>query len=350
MHVKLSALLTVLLIFLYISPVVCSGYQDLGVDDVNRLLKDVFVIDTDRYIVSNVEGSGYNCGFNLINNSVNSELRVYSYLRDEELYMIEISIENGPLLLRNNAIDLFNSVEGLKRYIQGFIRRYKEFFNLTALFYDDIARAVSKIKSLNSRQTVIEDHVLIEVYVSEVGIDIYSSLIINNATTPRLFGIFLPNPDRLPVTNGRWTCIGFYDKFRFTKIAETNTIFTKQAAVDKAISLMKEYFNKHPEELYSRSLDNLIKDVKVKLTYAERGSTLCPIWEVWIYFKETLPNGIYGFSASIWTDTGELRSTNILGTYRKDLSTQSSALLNIVIVILTVISMMIIMYLLIRRK
>ncbi len=72
--------------------------------------------------------------------------------------------------------------------------------------------------------------------------------------------------------------------------------------------------------------------------------------ESWIYFKETLPNGIYGFFMSIWADTGELRSTNILGTYKKDMSTQSLTPLDMVTVILTIISTIIIMYFLIRRK
>jgi len=311
------------------------------------LLKNVFIIDIDKYMISNVKILSNSCSFILKDKNNISELKVYSYFKNGELYWVNVYINKGPLILRSKV----KSIKDFKGYIFEFIKRYKEFFNVSSKFYDNIAKAISKIKALNYKQIVVEDNVLVEVYTSDLGVCIYCRLIVNNATTLRLFGLWLPAPSKLPVTNGMWTSIGFYDKYRFTRIADAKITFTRQEAIDKTIKLMKEYFSKHPEELCGKSLEGLVKNVETKLVYAGRGEdTLYPLWQVWIYFKETLPNGVYGYSTSIWADTGELRTSNVLGLYHKANTPTHQYNPLMIPSILALITALVIIYLLTTRK
>jgi len=235
-----------------------------------------------------------------------SKINIYDEYMDRVLYYLYISVGKGPLpLLSNTSYDDVYTVEGFKRQVTLFIKRYKRYFNLSAPFYDAIVEAVNKLQSLRRRQVVREGNVIVEVCVNEISVDVYCQLSIKNITTPILFSLCLPNIERL--REGKWTRISFMDKFRFTKIANSKIALTKDEAINMAVKCMEDYFKKHPDELCGRDLDKLVHEVRAEVNYGERGSgVLAPVWRVWIYFNETLPNGVYGFSAFFWADTGEL--------------------------------------------
>ncbi len=296
----------------------CFEFQNVKIDKVCEFLEDVFAIDIDKYAVSDVRILNDECSFVLRNDEVDGGLKVYGYFKNGELYWVDTYFNGDSLILRTDEIKSINNIEGFKRYISNFIRRYKEFFNASPIFYDETVRAIDKLKVLNDRQTIVEDNVLVEVYVSNLSVSIYCRLLVGNVATPRLFGLWLPNPSRLFESGGNWASIGFYDKYKFTKIASYKIVFTEEEAVNSTIMLMREYFSKHPEELCGRNLEDLVKDVESRMFYASREEgTLHPAWQICVYFKETLPNGIYGYAASFWADTGELRTSSVLGVYNK---------------------------------
>ena len=121
---------------------------------------------------------------------------------------------------------------------------------------------------------------------------------------------------------------------------------------------MKDYFKEHSDELYGRDLNELVKEVKADVNYGERESgLLVPVWRVWVYFNETLPNGIYGFSASFWADTGDLWGSAPLVFYKGSEAGSSEAepqptapRRGLILALLLVVLELIGFYIVIRRR
>ena len=286
-----------------------------------------------------------------------SEISIYDDYENGALNYLMIYIDKGSIpLLPNASYDDVHTLEGLKRHVVSFIKRYKRYFNLTAPFYDAIAKAVSKLEKLERHQVIKEGSVIVEVNIDEIGISVYGRLSIQNTTTPNLFFIGLPSMKR--IREGKWTSIGFGDKFRFARIASSKITLTKDEAINMAMERMSEYFKERPDELCGRNLDKLIKEVKAEANYGERErGLLAPVWRAWVYFNETLPNGIYGFSASFWADTGDLWGSAPLVFYKGSEAGSSEAepqptapRRGLILALLLVVLELIGFYIVIRRR
>lgn len=322
---RMRWLLALTVAALLVAPMVTSAQDfpretDPLVTESLKFLKEVFEIDVDSYELANISVGTDGCGFVLRNETTSSRLRVYCYFRDGGLYWADVYIECGvPILKPGASLDDPRDARRLTKLVSEFLRRYKEYFGLKSDVYDKITKALGKLKALDRKLEITEGSLFIEIFADELGVDVYCSIVKNGARTPRLFGLWFPSPTKLPAGKRdrfyAWTSWGFYDKFRFTKFADVEITVTRDEAVSKALQLMKDYYTAHPDELYGEDLSELVNRTESKLVYATRGGELCPAWDVWIYFKRRLPNGVHGFSASIWADTGDVRGSSVMGVY-----------------------------------
>jgi len=212
--------------------------------------------------------------------SRSGELAVELWFMDGKFYYFGL-VEGTPITNAERRIGFLDCV-------RTFLERYRAQFNAT--YCAQLAPLLEQITSLDHEQTIETDEAVLKIYPVDKTVAFVWS--------PKIDGIEMEKGLSIRVDrNGFLRILG--DWCSILRVGSTEVNVSREEAIDTALNLAQ----KHVDEIGAK-----IGGYETALTLCGgRGDcfTLYPEWSVDIYYDKTY-GCYYGYSVSIWADTGEV--------------------------------------------